>query len=51
MIISKGMGNVETLLGCGYNVYFAFLIKCQRFVNKFKKPLLTPMLVRELSPR
>ena len=51
VIISKGMGNVETLLGCGYNVYFAFLIKCQRFVNKFKKPLLTPMLVRELSPR
>ena len=51
VIISKGMGNVETLLGCGYNVYYAFLIKCQRFVSKFQKPLMTPMLVRELDAR
>ena len=51
VILSKGMGNVETLLGCGYNVYFAFLVKCQRFVNKFGRPLMTPMLVRELDPR
>lgn len=51
VILSKGMGNVETLLGCGYNVYYAFLVKCQRFVSKFQKPLMTPMLVRELDPR
>ena len=51
VILSKGMGNVETLLGCGYNVYYAFLIKCQRFVSKFQKPLMTPMLVRELDAR
>ncbi len=49
VILSKGMGNVETLLGCGYNVYFAFLVKCQRFVSRFQKPLMTPMLVRELD--
>ena len=49
VILSKGMGNVETLLGCGYNVYYAFLVKCQRFVSRFQRPLMTPMLVRELD--
>ena len=47
VILSKGQGNVETLLGCGYNVYYAFLVKCSRFVQRFGKPLMTPMLVRE----
>jgi len=47
VILSKGQGNVETLLGCGYNIYYAFLIKCQRFVEHFGKPKLTPMLLRE----
>ncbi len=49
VILSKGMGNVETLFGCGYNVYYAFLVKCSRFVQRFGKPLLTPMLIREMS--
>ncbi len=47
VILAKGQGNTETLLGCGYNIYYAFLIKCPRFVQKFGKPKLTPMLVRE----
>lgn len=47
VILSKGMGNVETLLGCGYNVYYAFLVKCSRFQQLFHKPLMTPMLIRE----
>ena len=47
VIISKGQGNVETLLGCGYNVYYAFLIKCPRFMKLFDKPKLTPMLLME----
>ena len=47
VIISKGMGNVETLYGCGYNIYYAFLVKCQHFINLFQKPLMTPMLVKE----
>ena len=47
VIIAKGQGNIETLYGCGYNVYYAFLVKCERFVNLFGKPLMTPMLVRE----
>ena len=47
VILSKGQGNVETLYGCGYNIYYAFLVKCTRFVQVFHKPLMTPMLVRE----
>lgn len=47
VILAKGMANVETMSGCGYNVYYAFLVKCQRFVALFEKHLLTPMLVRE----
>ena len=47
VIIAKGQANVETLLGSGYNIYFAFLVKCIRFRELFGKPKLTPMLVRE----
>lgn len=47
VILSKGQGNAETLLGCGYNIYYAFLIKCPRFVQMFGKEKLTPMLIRE----
>lgn len=50
VIIAKGMGNAETLLGCGYNVYYVFLVKCQRFISYFQKPKMTPMLLRERSP-
>ena len=47
VILAKGMANCETMHGCGYNVYYAFLVKCQRFVSLFGKPMLTPMLVKE----
>ena len=47
VILSKGQGNVETLWGCGYNIYYAFLVKCPRFIKLFDKPKLTPMLLRE----
>ena len=47
VILAKGMANCETMFGCGYNVYYAFLVKCQRFVDRFQRPMLTPMLVRE----
>ena len=47
VIIAKGMANTETMYGCGHNVYYAFLIKCQRFVDRFQKPMFTPMLVKE----
>lgn len=47
VILAKGMGNTETMLGCGYNVYYAFLVKCPRFVQIFEKPLFTPMFIHE----
>ena len=47
VIIAKGQANVETLLGCGLNIYYAFLVKCSKFITEFGKPKLTPMLHRE----
>lgn len=47
VIIAKGMGNTETLYGCGYNIYYAFLVKCDNFQSFFRKPLMSPLLVRE----
>ena len=47
VIIAKGQANAETLLDSPYNVYFAFLVKCPRFIQRFDRPKLTPMLVRQ----
>ena len=47
VVIAKGMANTETMYGCGFNVYYAFLIKCARFEKVFGKPKFTPMIVRE----
>ena len=47
VILSKGQGNVETLYGCGYPIFYAFLVKCQRFQDLFGKEKLTPMFVEE----
>lgn len=47
VILSKGMGNCETLYGSGYNIYYAFLVKCAKFQQIFGKPLMTPMWIRE----
>ena len=47
VILAKGMANVETMYGCGLNLYYAFLVKCQHFVDLFEKPLFTPMFVKE----
>lgn len=47
IILAKGMGNCETLYGCGRNIYYAFLIKCQKFEAIFRERMLTPMWVRD----
>ena len=51
VIVAKGMGNTETLAGCGHNIYYAFLIKCPRFVQYFGQPMMTPMFVSERQKR
>ena len=35
LIISKGQGNFETLFGCGKNIYYIFLCKCDLFTKRF----------------
>ena len=35
LIIAKGQGNFETMLGCGLNVYYVFLCKCEWFERRF----------------
>lgn len=47
LIISKGMGNLETLYGCGLPIYYAFLVKCPRVQQVFGKPHMTSMFVKE----
>ena len=47
VVLAKGMGNTESMYGCGYNVYYAFLVKCDRFIQFFEKPFMTPMFIRE----
>lgn len=47
VILSKGMANVECLYGSGYHIYFAFLVKCDKFMRIFQKPLMTPMFIKE----
>ena len=51
VVIAKGMGNTETMYGCGYNVYYAFLVKCERIVQFFEKPMMTPMFIRDPGKR
>ena len=47
VIFTKGMGNVETLYGSKYEIYFAFLTKCDLIMEVFQKPFMTPMLVHQ----
>ena len=46
LILAKGMGNTESLYGCDYNIYYAFLVKCDRFIQVFNKPKMTPMFIK-----
>ena len=47
VILAKGMGNVESMHGCGYNIYYAFLAKCERLMQVFEVPRFTPLFIRE----
>lgn len=51
VILSKGQGNAETLMGSGYPIFYAFLVKCPRFLTLTGKPQLTPVLAEEPTPR
>ena len=49
LLISKGQGNYETLSDSGFNIYYIFMCKCSRFVDKFEKPLYSGMITKELK--
>ena len=47
VIFSKGQGNYETLHGCGLNIYYLFLCKCDWFQQLFHAKLLQGMFINE----
>ena len=47
IILSKGQANFETLNGCGRNIYYSFLCKCDWFSGRFQVEKNTGMFVRE----
>ncbi len=47
VIISKGQANFETLFGCGLNVYYIFLLKCDLFSEIFGLPKFTGMFIND----
>lgn len=49
VIISKGQGNFETIHGCGLNIYYLFLCKCDWFVQKFNAERFEGMFINERS--
>lgn len=52
VILSKGQGNYETLHGCGLNIYYLFLCKCDWFKHLFHAKPLQGMFVNETrSPK
>ena len=47
VIISKGQGNFETIHGCGLNIYYLFLCKCEWFTKRFGMERLKGVFVNE----
>lgn len=47
IVLSKGQANFETMITCGYNVYYVFLCKCERFTRMFQVPMLKGMFLNE----
>ncbi len=47
VILSKGQANFETLRGCGKNIYYIFLCKCDMFANRFGVPRFTGMMIND----
>ena len=47
VVISKGQGNFESLNGCGLNIYYLFLCKCDWFVRRFKMKRLAGILIND----
>ena len=46
-ILAKGQGNFESLHGCGLNIYYLFLCKCDWFMECFGMERFSGVFVRE----
>jgi len=49
ILISKGQGNFESLHGCGLNIYYLFLCKCQWFMERFGLPHYSDVFINEFA--
>ena len=47
VILSKGSGNLESLAGCGMNIYYIFMCKCQRVAKILGCENMTGQFLRE----
>ena len=47
IMVSKGQGNFEGLSGCGLNIYYLFLCKCEAFMKRFDVPQFTGIMTKE----
>lgn len=47
VIISKGLGNLETLSGEGYSVYYMLMAKCAHMAERFSVGLMDTVLYKE----
>lgn len=47
VILAKGQANFESLNGCGRNIYYSFLCKCDWFAGRFHVEKNTGMFIRE----
>lgn len=47
VIISKGQGNFETLSGCGLNIYYLLLCKCECFATKLRRERMEMAFINE----
>ena len=49
ILIAKGQGNFESLHGCGLNIYYLFLCKCQWFMERFGLPQYSGVFINEAA--
>ena len=47
LILSKGQGNFESIYGKGFNIYYAFLCKCQLFMERFQMRMFEGIFINE----
>ena len=47
VILAKGQGNLESLQGCGLNIYYLFLCKCELFTKRFHTHLYDGILTND----